>query len=69
MSAGNIPADGVLDAALRRMLPQLLIVLIQRQGGEVTIPVDEIDGTGQYLMLMEFNEQSREFRFVNRKKS
>lgn len=34
------------------MKDQLLIVLINRLGGKVDIPVSEIDDTGQYLCSM-----------------
>jgi len=38
--------------ALEAMKNQLLIVLINRLGGKVRIPVREIDDTGRYLLAM-----------------
>jgi hypothetical protein len=64
-------SDNVLDDALRRMLPQLVIVLINRLGGEFVIPVAEIDGTHPYLMSFgaEGTEgEGRSLRFVVSKK-
>lgn len=50
------------------MLPQLLILLVNRLGGRITIPVDEIDGTGKFLLAMRFNADKREFYFEAVKK-
>jgi hypothetical protein len=54
--------------AIRKMLPQLLILLVNRLGGRITIPVDEIDGTGKFLLAMRFNADKREFYFEAVKK-
>lgn len=42
-----------LAAAVAQMTPQLLIVLVNRAGGAVTIPVAEVDDTGRDFMTME----------------
>lgn len=54
--------------AINAMLPQLLIVLVNRLGGAVDIPVGEIDGTGKFNMAMQVDNERRYFRFVVRKK-
>jgi hypothetical protein len=40
-----VNSDGLMD----RFKDQLLIVLLKRLGGEVTIPISEVDGTAQDL--------------------
>ena len=50
--------------AIMMMLPQLLIVLINRLGGDITIPATEIDGTGKYNLAMSLDPMTREFHFV-----
>ena len=54
--------------AINVMLPQLLIVLINRLGGTIKIPVDEIDGTGKFNLAMQLDPKTRTFTFVVRKK-
>ena len=54
--------------AIMAMLPQLLIVLVNRLGGDVTIPAIEIDGTGKFNMAMAVDPETRAFNFVVRKK-
>lgn len=56
-----------LQAGLDRMSRQLLIVLVTSLGGDVTIPVSEIDGTGDRVMFMEVLEDEK-FRFIVKKK-
>jgi hypothetical protein len=56
-------------AMLNAMKEQLLIVLVNRLGGNVTIPVNEIDSTGGYVLLMEANLQQQTFTFTTAKKS
>ena len=56
-------------AALDNMKDQLLIVLIKRLGGDVTIPIEEIDGTGGALLSLSLDPDTRTFRFVASKKS
>ena len=82
MSKGKDPHDYLEDyrgtqaaanPALRMMIEamkdQLLIVLINRLGGDIRIPVSEIDGTGDKIMSMQFNQEKKEFRFVVTRKS
>lgn len=54
-------------AAIDNMKDQLLLVLIARLGGTIDIPVSEIDGTGDRLLMMSLN--GRSFHFELRKKS
>ena len=62
-------ALGVPAEALDAMMEQLLLVLIQRLGGKVTIPVSEIDNTGDLIMTMEMDAVSRDFTFQVSKKN
>ncbi len=41
--------------AIEAMKSQLLIVLVNRLGGSVDIPVKEIDGTGAFNLAMSLN--------------
>jgi hypothetical protein len=43
--------------AIQVMMPQLLIVLFNRLGGTVDIPVEEIDGTGKFNLAMSLNDR------------
>lgn len=62
--------DAPLHAAvLDDLKDQLLIVLLKRLGGDVTIPVAEVDDTGQDLVLFGLDVEARTFKFEVRKKS
>ena len=62
-------ADNPLHAAaMADMIEQLLIVLMNRLGGNVDVPVSEVDATGQYVMLMSIDFDKRIFHFETRKK-
>lgn len=54
-------------AAIDNMKDQLLLVLIARLGGKVDIPVAEVDGTGDRVLMMSI--KGRVFHFELRKKS
>ena len=56
-------------AAIEVMKGQLLIVLVKRLGGKVTIPVTEIDGTGLDMLAMRLDPDTRAFVFEVRKKA
>lgn len=43
---------------------QLLLVLIERLGGDITIPVAEVDNTGGKLLNMSIDPEMREFHFT-----
>lgn len=49
--------------AIEAMKSQLLIVLINRLGGSVDIPVSEVDGTGKFVLAMKMDQASRAFHF------
>lgn len=48
---------------------QLLIVFLKRLGGKVSIPVAEVDDTGQDLFAFRLDAENRIFHFETRKKS
>lgn len=54
--------------AIEAMKGQLIIVLVNRLGGKVTTSLEEIDGTGRYLLTMRVDRSSRRFIFEVRKK-
>lgn len=58
----SVPHQQVIEA----MKDQLLIVLIKRLGGEVSIPAEEIDDTGNDYLA--FDLVDRVFHFTTRRK-
>jgi len=40
---------------------QLMLVMLDRLGGEVTIPVAEVDATGRFTMSMDVNQLAGTF--------
>jgi len=62
-AAGNVEHADLIDA----LKEQLLIVFLKRLGGEVSIPVVEIDDTGQDVMAFRIDE-NRVFHFEIQKK-
>lgn len=50
--------DPVAAELLEQLRDQLLIVLIRRSGGRVTVPVQEIDATGDLVLSMEVDGES-----------
>lgn len=53
---------------IEAMKSQLLIAFLNRLGGSLTIPVDEVDGTGAFNLLMGADDVARTFTFrVERK--
>lgn len=55
-------------AAIEDMLPQLLIVFLKRLGGNIDIPVAEIDDTGQDLFAFSVDPRTRIFHFEIQRK-
>ncbi len=51
-------------AVLDNLKDQLLLVLIERLGGDITIPVAEVDDTGGKLLSMSLDTVKQEFHFV-----
>jgi len=56
-------ADPDYAAAIEAMKSQLLIVLVRRLKGKVTIPVKEIDDTGRFVMMMRMDAATGSFHF------
>jgi hypothetical protein len=54
--------------AVNTMLPQLLIALVKRNGGKLTIPAAEIDATGNDLLAFRVDPEKLEFHFEIQKK-
>lgn len=54
--------------AIDAMKDQLLIVLINRLGGDVDIPCAEIDATGDFMLAMQLDQRARIFHFEVGKK-
>lgn len=54
---------------LEAMKGQLLIVLVNRLGGNVDLPVAEIDATGQWMLNMSVDQAKGVFTFKTQKKS
>lgn len=40
---------------------QLFLVLLDRLGGEVTIPVSEVDATGKFVMNLHIDQDAKNF--------
>lgn len=54
---------------IQRLKDQMLIMLLKRTGDKITVPVAELDDTGQDMLFMEFDQNQRVFVFELRKKS
>lgn len=61
--------NAVLAQMMDAMKGQLLIVMVNRMGGKIDIPVAEIDATGQWMMHMAVNQETGVFTFTTSKKS
>jgi len=68
MSDPTIPEFSEEAAVMiEAMKSQLLIVLLNRLGGSITIPVNEIDDTDKLVMSMRINpEQEFEFEVLDK---
>ena len=55
--------DPEAAAAIEKMKTQLLIVLVNRLGGEITIPASEIDNTGGLNLVTDLSPLTREYHF------
>lgn len=65
LAALNAPEHA---AAIRAMLPQLLIHLVSEQGGDIVVPAKDIDGTGGRVLSMQVIRNGTAFRFKVTKK-
>lgn len=45
--------DKAFGEAVTRMHQQMLIALVVRAGGTVTMPIEEVDGTGRFILTTE----------------
>jgi hypothetical protein len=61
---GQELADPQAKAAIEMMLKQLLIVLVNRLGGDVHVPVSEVDATSGFLFHMQIVDGNTAFRFI-----
>ena len=53
---------------IEAMKGQLLIALVNRLGGSLEMPVEEVDGTGAFVLFMGADDQAKTFSFrVERK--
>lgn len=66
MARPYAPAHAALIDDLKE---QLLIVFLKRLGGKVTVPVSEVDDTGQDLFAFRVDPDTKEFHFELRRKS
>lgn len=57
-----------MNPAMKAMLGQLLICLVNRSKGEVRVPIAEVDGTGRFILTMEVDQGTREFIFRTEEK-
>lgn len=48
---------------------QLMLVMLDRLGGELTIPVAEVDATGRFTMEMEIDQRAKTFTLKLGRKS
>ena len=67
LGAGEDAAE--LARAVDAMKGQLLIVLVNRLGGSIEIPVADIDATGGWVLEMALDRGSRTFSFNAVRKS
>lgn len=63
--AGSKQAADAIDA----MKEQVLILLVERAGGSITLSADEIDGTDDLLLLLSCDAPARTFTFEVKRKS
>ena len=57
----------VLERAMDTLIEQLLVVFLKRLGGSISVPLAEVDDTGQDIMYMTIDE-NKTFHFEMRKK-
>lgn len=55
--------DRAANIAIESMKSQLLIVLVNRLGGEIDIPVSEIDATERFVLALQVIDDGKAFKF------
>ncbi len=55
-------------AVLDSFKDQLLIVLIKRLGGNITVPVPEMDDTGAFVLSLALDPETKLFHFIVERK-
>ncbi len=68
MGSGTRAAGTLYAEAVDNMKDQMLIVLINRLGGKVSMHVDEIDDTGGFICTMSVEGQTFHFE-IGKKQS
>jgi len=65
---GIADLDYQAQQRIEAMKGQLLIALVNRLGGSLEMPVEEVDGTGAFVLLMGADDKAKTFSFrVERK--
>ncbi len=65
---GIADLDYQTQQRIEAMKGQLLIALVNRLGGSLEMPVEEVDGTGAFVLFMGQDEEAKTFSFrVERK--
>lgn len=59
---------GLSENEVQMLRDQLLITLVKRAGGDVTIPVAELDDTGDVILEMHADQSTRSFNLVIKQK-
>lgn len=68
IDAARAAGGGVHADAMENMRDQLLVCLLKRLGPKVSIPISEVDATGDVVVLMSINQEARTFEFTVEKK-
>jgi hypothetical protein len=72
MMAANDNESKLMDAdsaELRRIRDLMLIVLANRLGGDLDVPIAEIDDTGQFALTIAFSKRLGVFRLTLTRKN
>jgi hypothetical protein len=60
--------DNSQTEALKALAGQLVILFVKREGGEVVLPVSEIDDTGQDILSYHISDDRLAIKFIVNKK-
>ena len=53
---------------IHRLNDQLLIVMLNRLGGSVDVPCPELDGTGEFIVRVAVDHETRVFTLTSERK-